>query len=319
MKRAAIALLAATAALAACTLPLDAKPKPCSGYLKNAPGCSTTTTAPPTTTTTTAPTTTTTTSTTTTVPPAPGGDETPAVLAALQATGRFHVDRTYLIDSPLVPPAGSTITFGPGGKFVRGDGGYGTRKWPVIELTHGDITILDPVIEGPNTGRYEFRGETYAQEGTGIGGVDPNMEESGGFYFSGGSNYYIRNPRISSVWGDGITIIGGASNIVIDNPAIWYVGRSLVSNLDSTNVTINDGEGGGAFWWGFNMEPVGSRVVQTYRVNGFDLYWNRYDQVFADGPYFNCQVYDVIIDVDWRSDWQGVRIDPCVAGEVTVR
>ena len=247
-----------------------------------------------------------------------GSDETALVLADL-SDGYAYIDRTYVIDSPLVPPAGSTIEFGPGGKFLRTAAVDGTRTLPILELRNGGVTVLDPVIEGPNTGRYEFRGHVYAHEGTGIGGVDPNMEENGGLYFTGGSDYYIRNPRISSVWGDGITIGGQASNITIDNPSIWYVGRSLVSNLNSTNVTINGGDGGGAFWWGFNMETIGSRYVQTFRVNGFGLDWNRYDQIFADGPYFNCQVYDVVISVNWLSEWQGVRIDPCVgAGEIVV-
>ena len=256
-------------------------------------------------------------------PPPPvlvGHDETLAVQAALDIQGSFTVDRAYRIDSPLVPPPGSTITFAPGGKFVRTDDvGYGVRKWPVVELRHGGVTILDPVIEGPNTGRYDYgAGRVAAHEGTGIGGVDPNMEESGGLYFTGGSGYYIRNPWIESVWGDGITILGG-SDITIDNPQIQYVGRSLVSNVNGTNVTINDGFGHGAFWWGFNMEPIGARVVQTFDVNGFDLGWNRFDQVFAGGPYFNCQVYDVNIDVDWQTDWRGIKVDPCVAHEVTVR
>ena len=254
-----------------------------------------------------------------TLPPPPSGaDETPFIQATLEATGEFTVDRPYIIDTPLVPPANSTITFTPNGRFVRTSAVDGTRILPIIELRYGNVTILDPVIEGPNTGRYTVGGHTYAHEGTGIGGVDPNMEENGGLYFTRGSDYYIRNPRISSVWGDGITIGGGASNIQIDNPVIWYVGRSLVSNLNSTNVTINGGNGGGAFWWGFNMEAIGSGVVRTFRVNNFGLDWNRYHQIFADGRYFNCQVYDVQINVQWLTDWRGTQIDPCVAGEIQI-
>ena len=349
-RKLAIAVLATAAVIGlfyivGCVTPVDAKNFDRCGK-KNPPWwCTTTTTTQPVTTTTAAPTTTTTVPTTTTAPTtttsttsttAPpttttttttvptGSDETPAVLAQLEANGSIYINREYRIDSPLVPPAGSTITFGPGGKFVRTDAlGYGIRKWPVLDLRHGNITVINPVIEGPNTGRYTYTrdGQTYlyAHEGTGIGGVDPNMEESGGIVFNGGSNYEIRNPHISSVWGDGITINGPSTNIVITNPQIGFVGRSIISNLDSDNVRIEGGAGFGAFWWGINMETIGTRGINDFTVSNFGLGWNRFQQIFADGTYFNCNVSNVdLTGVYFTSFWTGTRIDPCVANEIAL-
>lgn len=277
-------------------------------------------------------TTSTTTSTTSTTSLPAGPDETPTVQAALDATGTFHVDRAYRIDSPLVPPAGSTITFGPNGKFVRTDAlGYGIRKWPIIELAHGNITILDPVIEGPNTGRYSRAlGSTtylYAHEGTGIGGIDPNMEESGGLYFTGGSGYVIRNPRITSVWGDGITLNEPTENVVITNPDIRFVGRSIVSNVGSRNVRIEGGYGTGAYWWGVNIETIGDRLVENFEVTGLELWYTRYESLFAGGFYSNCEIYDVDVQLHLPAPKydeyphlrdSAVKITNCPVGRISV-
>ena len=235
-----------------------------------------------------------------------------------------------------MPPAGSVIDFGPNGKFKRTSAVDGTRILPIVKLSEGNITLNNPVIEGPNTGRYSrtINGITYlfAHEGTGIGGVDPNMEENPGIEFNGGSNYEINNPWIESVWGDGFTVNGQASNIVINNPQVHYVGRSIISNLDSNNVTINGGYGTGAFWWGINMETIGSRSVNGFDVNNLEIYYTRFQPIFADGTYFNCMVYNANIDVDLTAEYydpsysgfqsmrdQAVKIDPCAAPQITVQ
>ena len=361
-------VIAAMLAIVACDPVALADPPPCKGWKKNDPGCQTTTTTtqptttttqPPTTTTTTSttsttsttttstppttqpPTTTTTTTTTTSLPPSTsttipsGNDQTAQVLAAL-SDGYEYINQTYIINSPLIPPAGATIEFGPNGKFLRTAEVDGTRILPIVDLRNGNNTLINPFIQGPNTGRYSrtINGVTYyyAHEGTGIGGVDPNMEENTGIRFSGGDTYYIVNPRIDSVWGDGITIGGQSSNIVIDNPFITFTGRSIISNLDSKNVTINGGYGTGAFWWGINMETIGSRSVNGFDVNGLEIYYTRFQPIFADGTYFNCMVYNVSIRTNLTAEYydpsyagfqslrdQAVKLDPCVQSNISVQ
>jgi len=262
-------------------------------------------------------------------------DQTSSVLSSL-SDGYEYINQTYIINSTLTPPAGATIEFGPNGRFLRTSEVDGTRILPIVDLRNGNNTLINPFIQGPNTGRYsrtiDGRTYLYAHEGTGIGGVDPNMEENTGIRFSGGDTYSIINPRIDSVWGDGITISGQSSNIVIDNPLITFTGRSIISNLDSKNVTINGGYGTGAFWWGINMETIGSRSVDGFDVNGLEIYYTRFQPVFADGTYFNCMVYSVDIRTNLTAEYydpsypgfqglrdQAVKLDPCVQSNVSVQ
>ena len=258
------------------------------------------------------------------------GDDTSRVLADL-ADGYAYINSTYIIDSILTPPAGATLEFGPNGKFLRTAAVDGTRILPIIELKNGNNTLINPVIEGPNTGRLArtIDGITYyrAYEGTGIGGVNPNMEENTGIRFSGGSNYLIENPVIKSVWGDGINFSGASSNITVNNPRIEYVGRSLMSALDATSVTVNGGYGTGAFWWGINMETIGTRSLNGLTVNNMEIYYTGWEKVFASGTYFNCQVYNVDIELDLTAEHydpqspnsnnlrpQAVKLNSCISG-----
>lgn len=261
-------------------------------------------------------------------------DQTSSVLSSL-SDGYEYINQTYIINSTLTPPAGATIEFGPNGKFVRTSAVDGTRLLPIVELKNGNNTLINPKIIGPNTGRLPrtIDGKVYyrASEGTGLGGLDPNMEGNTGIRFAGGSNYRIDNPWIESVWGDGLEFSGQSKNIVVNNPQIHFVGRSLMSTLDAQNVTINGGYGTGAFWWGINMEPTGQRFVDGFDVNNMEIYHTGWEKVFSDGRYFNCMVYNVDISLSLTAEYydpsspnsgnlrpQAVKLDPCVQNNINV-
>ena len=106
--------------------------------------------APPVPTTTTSVVSTTSTSSTTTSTIV-GNDETAYIQSQLDANNSFYVNRTYIVDTTIYPPFGSTITFGPNGKFIRtAEAPVKNGTNPMIVLNTGNVTIDNLDIAGPN-------------------------------------------------------------------------------------------------------------------------------------------------------------------------
>lgn len=255
--------------------------------------------------------------TTSTVPPS--GDATAALQEALNA-GDLFVNQTYSVEGTLNPPAGRRIEFGPNGKFVRSNSPL-ARK-PIILLDKGNNTLVNVRIQGSNPCHWDVPswwsntaalGEKYAQ-------YDPAREFAHGIDIQAGSNYTVTSPSIRDVWGDGINIDGRTTtDIEITNMFVRCVGRSVVSNTGSRNVTITGGEGSGAFYWIFNIEPYNINVVENYKVSGVKVGFSRLVWLFSGGPYFNC---NRVINVDMRNNTllpQATRppsINQCVASQI---
>jgi hypothetical protein len=186
---------------------------------------------------------------------------------------------------------------------------------PVILLETGNVVLRNPKITGPNPCYWTYfdTGYKYAQ-------YDPKREWNHAISIMGGSTYLIDNPVISNVWGDAINIDRGPSNITINNLKADCVGRSIISNTGSTNVVVNGGRSSGAFWWTFNIEPFGTRVVRDYTVKNFQVGFSRGQAIFSGGPDFNCQVYNVQFSgLTYLTPYREVSIAPCVSSQISIK
>lgn len=235
--------------------------------------------------------------TTTAVPPTTvvpvGSDETAALQADLN-DGSLSVNRRYVVNGMLKPPANSTITFGTNGSFVRNIIPP-TNTTPFIMMEQSGVTIRNARITGTNpcywTNTLPYNpasiGQTYSQWAAA-------SEEQAAFYVRNkAGNIVIENAVVRDVWGDGVTLLDAGSNITITNMDARCLGRSGVSNVSSDRTTVTGGKISGAFWWALNIESFSSRVVSNYRVSGVEIGFTRNYWLFADGPHFNCQVFNV--------------------------
>lgn len=260
------------------------------------------------------PTTTTVVSTTTTTIM---GDSTSFIQNQLNTTGRFDVNQTYVVNNTLRPPAGSTLNFGPNGKFIRNGSApilNGTN--PVISLETGNVTINNLRIQGDNPCYW-----TYFDTGYRYSQYDTKREWHHAIRIVSGSNYNINNPVIKDVWGDGIDILGSGpvSNVTIRNADISCVGRSIISNTGSTNVRVLGGKSTGAFWWTFNIEPFGSREVKDYHIENWTVGFSRLSWLFSGGPDFNCKVTNVTVQNITLLVDRGIDVRSCVANQIVVK
>lgn len=249
--------------------------------------------------------------TTTTVAP-PSGDATEYIQSQLDENNYFLVDRNYIVDGTIKPPFGSTIEFNPKGQFTRTSSAPLIGTLPVILLENSNIQLKNPRITGPNPCYWEYfnTGYKYSQ-------YDPKREWNHAISIMGGENYLIDNPVLYAVWGDAINIDRGPTNITINNLNASCVGRSIISNTGSTGVRVNGGNVYGAFWWTFNIEPFSSRVVRDYVVRDVEVGFSRGQVVFAGGPYFNCQIYDVqFIGLIYSTSYSNTSIQDCVKDQI---
>ena len=216
--------------------------------------------------------------------------DTQSLQAELNAEGHVYITRTITSNGTLKPPAGSTITFSETGKLKRDDSSTGAA----VEVSQPNVTINNLRVQGSdpcywtNTLPYnpDSIGEKYSQ-------YNPRREEQAALYTRDGADHLtVRGLEAYDVWGDGITFLGG-DNIVVENVKVRCAGRSGISNVKSSNVTVTGGEISGAFWWGLNIEPFGTNTVSNYRVSGISVGYTRYPWLFAGGPNFNCRVYNV--------------------------
>jgi hypothetical protein len=244
----------------------------------------------PTTTSSTTTSTTTTSITTTTIV---GSDSTAALQADLN-DGSLFVDRQYIVNGMLKPPANSIITFGTNGSFVRTIIPTANTT-PFIMMEQSGVTIRNARITGTNpcywTNTITYNpasiGEKYSQWAAA-------SEEQAAFYVKNkAGNIIIENAIVRDVWGDAVTLLDAGSNITITNLDARCLGRSGISNVNSDRVTVTGGKVSGAFWWALNIEPFNTRVVSNYRVSGMEIGYSRNYWLFVGGPYFNCQVFNV--------------------------
>jgi hypothetical protein len=265
------------------------------------------------------PPTTSTTSTTTTTAPIVGFDETVALQADLN-DGALFVDRRYIVNGMLKPPANSTITFGASGSFVRNIIPTANTT-PFIMMEQSGVTIRNARITGTNpcywTNTLTYNpgsvGQKYSQWAAA-------SEEQAAFYVKNkAGNIVIENAVVRDVWGDGVTLLDAGSNISITNMDARCLGRSGISNVSSDRVTVTGGKVSGAFWWALNIEPFSTRVVSNYRVSGMEIGYSRDSWLFAGGPYFNCQVFNVDArgNTLLASSTRPADIKACVAGQVS--
>lgn len=283
------------------------------------PGSTTTVKKKPTTTTTVVTTTTTTSTTSTTTTTLPTGTDATAALQADLNDGNLYVDRQYVVNGMLKPPANSTINFGPNGSFVRTVIPTANTT-PFIMMEQSGVTIRNARITGTNpcywTNNIAYNpasiGEKYSQWAA-------TSEEQAAFYVKNkAGNIVIENAVVRDVWGDGVTLLDAGSNIAITNMDARCLGRSGVSNVSSDRVTVTGGKISGAFWWALNIEPFSTRAVSNYRVSGVEIGYTRNYWLFAGGPYFNCQVtnVDATGNILLPTSSRPPQIASCVSSEV---
>lgn len=188
----------------------------------------------------------------------------------------------------------------------------------MIELTAGDVTLVRPHLVGPNDCYWSWTYNppavyTYSQ-------YDPKREWNHGISILGGADYTITSPRVTGMWGDGINIDRGPQRITITDMDISCVGRSIISNTGSRDVTVNGGTTRGAFWWTFNIEPFNTREVVNYAISDVTVGWSRGQYLYVGGPYFSCKVTNVTLtDVSLTSPSDDVYVAPCVADQVVIK
>ena len=250
-----------------------------------------------------------------TTTPQPTGDSTAYIQSQLDKNKYFYVDRNYIVDGTITPPNGSVLEFNPNGQFTRTADAPLIGTLPVILLEKSNIQLKNPRITGPNPCYW-----TYFQTGYKYSQYDPKREWNHAISIMGGENYLIDNPVLYAVWGDAINIDRGPKNITINNLNATCVGRSIISNTGSTGVRVNGGNVSGAFWWTFNIEPFGSRVVRNYTVSNVYVGFSRGQAIFSGGPDFNCQVYDVTFNgLIYTTSYSEASIQSCVQDEIVIK
>ncbi len=255
---------------------------------------------------------------TTTTSVAAGVDETAALQADLN-DGSLSVNRRYVVNGMLKPPANSTITFGTNGSFVRTIVPVANTT-PFIMMEQSGVTIRNARITGTNP-CYWTNTLTYnpASVGQKYSQWAAASEEQAAFYVKNkAGNIVIENAVVRDVWGDGVTLLDAGSNITITNMDARCLGRSGISNVSSDRVTVTGGKVSGAFWWALNVEPFSARVVSNYRVSGMEIGYSRDSWLFVGGPYFNCSVTNVDVrgNTLLSTSTRPARVASCVSGQV---
>lgn len=236
--------------------------------------------------------------------------------------GVLVVDKPVTSNGTLRPPEGASIVFGENGILVRTEEETGAA----IDISNNDVTITNLRVRGSNpcywTNTIAYNpnsiGETYSQWSAEKDSSGVRYEEHAALYIRGGAeNITVNGLEAYDVWGDGVTIFGG-KDINISNLHAKCVGRSALSNVEGENVTVDGGSVSGAFWWGVNIEPFGSKVVRNMAVKNFTFGYSRVEWLFVSGPNFNCEVYNVdIYDVTLLpTSTRPSKVNGCVASEV---
>lgn len=232
------------------------------------------------------PTTTTTSAPTTTIPV--GVSQTDMLQAQLN-TGNLTINEPVISDGSLFPPVGATITFGSNGKLIRTSASTGSA----IDVRANGVTLNNVKVQGPdpcfwkipdNWGWPAQIGQMYSQ-------YDPTRESQHGIAIRA-SQVTVNGAYVEGVWGDALYLDQG-TGINVSNLTGRCMGRSGISNVGASNVTITGGSLSGAYWWIFNIEPWSTRTVNNYITSGIQVGFSRVQRLYAGGPDFNCLVSGV--------------------------
>lgn len=210
------------------------------------------------------------------------------------ANGYLYLNVSVFYNETLKPPSGAVIEFGPNGQIVRDSNATGSA----IEISAPNITINNMRVTASNpcfwVNSFPYTPPNPAAIGEMYSQYDPKRENQHGLAVrSGADNLKVNGLTVSDVWGDGV-YVGGGNNIVLNNVNVRCAGRSGISNVNSSNVTVDGGSISGVFWWGLNIEPSGtSQSVSDYRVKNMRFGFSRDAWLFSGGPHFNCKVFRV--------------------------
>lgn len=271
-------------------------------------------------------TTTTTTTTTTTdgyILRPSGGDDTDRLVAAVTANPVVTVDgKLKMLKVPTITASGRVINFKPGSALVRSTRPE-VRTFQMLKLLNStNITINNLQIEGPNikvcdflyippppTGPMDLTDQTPYWI---LEGYDRNYESQHGVEIYGGSGITINGGNVYGMSGDGIYIAGQAQNISIKNVSTLCTGRSSISNVGSSNVTVTGGSFKRSGYWIFNVEPDVTSSVSNYLIDRPTVGHSNFRWFFSSGPYYSCLVTNVIV---YKPILQDVNPNPPLTAE----
>lgn len=191
-------------------------------------------------------------------PRATGGDDTAVVAQILTNCSYVQIIEPLRIDSQLTIPAGRNITWSGSGQFYRNTI-PSARSVPMLYIASTGVTLNNIQLRGPNP-------KVQNPLGPPVCNYHIDQEAQHGVTIQGGKNVTVNGGRISNQVGDGIYIRGQASGITLNNLTVDCVGRTAVTNLDSTGVRINGGTFTTAVWWIFNIELT-SGIVRDYYID----------------------------------------------------
>lgn len=286
------------------------------------------TTSPLTTTTTNQATTTSTSSTFITRLLPSGGDDTDALVAAVQS-GNVLVDGPLLINKPAVISGVSdrTITFSSRGSLrrtVRPE----RVTWQVLVLSDvRSVTITDLEIVGPNIEVCGYLWTPPPGQGNPQwiqAGYYAAYESQHGIEIRGGSDISLVRPSVYGMSGDGLYLtpsaVGNPNRVLVVDLVTECTGRSSISNVGSDNVTITRPKLNNSGLWILNIEPFNTYAVSNYRVEDPQIGFSNFTWLFSAGPDFSCRVTNVVV---WRPVFGDISpfpivIKPCIAGKISI-
>lgn len=236
-----------------------------------------------------------------------GGDDTDRLVAAVNANPVVTVDgKLIMLKVPVITASNRTLIFKPGSALVRNTRPE-ARTFQMLKLLNSTgITINNLQVEGPNINVCDFlytppppTGPTDLTNQTPYWvaeGYDPKYEAQHGIEIYGGSGITINGGNIYGMSGDGIYIAGQTQNVTIKNVSTLCTGRSSISNVGSSNVTVTGGSFKRSGYWIFNVEPDNSASVANYLIDGPIVGHSNFRWFFSSGPYYSCLVTNVTVN-----------------------
>jgi hypothetical protein len=125
-------------------------------------------------------------------------------------------------------------------------------------------------------------------------------EAQHGLEISGGSNITINGGKIYGMSGDGVYIANHPDLVTINDLSTECTGRSSISNVGSTRVTVNRGSFHRSGLWIFNIEPFGLNYVHDYTIAGARVGYSNWQWLLSTGKEedFSCNIRNVRITVN---------------------
>lgn len=258
---------------------------------------------PPTTSTTAAVTTPPTTSSPGTVTVRPsGGDDTPALVAAIATNPIVVIDRPLRIDNVvLITASNRTVTFTGTGVLVRTllinpARPTDTRTFQAILIRGAsNVTINNVQVSGPGgicdvprtTPPLPGQSPTYQAI------YDATTEAQHAIEINATANVTINGGYVHDMRGDGVYLTNGARTTRINDLHTKCTGRSSVSNVGSIDTIIRGGFYERSGLWAYNVEPYGSQLVDRYLIDRPKVGVTNWQLLFVGGT---CNVTGVVLD-----------------------